>query len=401
MIGAAHLMMRQGSTGPAIGNFWGWGYAGAVGLPFPLYAPPYYYSSPAQIGSLRTWKDFSLGSAHSAFGGGIANSWGLAIRTDGTLWAWGENPSGECGLGDSSMHSSPVQVGADTDWAMVSCGGPHLGSVPLDSNTLAIKTNGTLWAIGGQNIYGSLFSDRLARSSPSQVGSDTDWKSVNVGICVLAIKTNGTLWARGYNNVGQLGQGDRINRSEFVQVGSDTNWTMAVSGYMQSVNGAVLAVKTNGTLWAWGGNNFGGLGLGDTTPRSSPCQVGSGIDWKYVASGYLSLAIKTNGTLWSWGQNNLYGCLGLGDITTNRSSPVQIGGGTDWKVVRVSSSVGMSAAIKNDGTLWSWGYNAEGGLGLGDITHRSSPCQIGSGTNWTSLGQPSTAYRCVAALQTP
>jgi len=393
VIGAAHLMMRQGST---VGNFWGWGRVGFLGVPISGTQ----LSSPAQVGSLRTWKDISLGSAHSAFGGGTSEAWGLAIKTDGTLWSWGASPSGAMGLGSITVLSSPVQVGADTDWAMVSCGGPHLGSPPHSANTLAIKTNGTLWAIGGSNKYGELFSDRLYYSSPVQVGSDTDWKSVNVGVCVLAIKTNGTLWARGYNVNGQLGLGDITPRSVFVQVGSDTDWAMAVSGYIQSINGAVLAVKTNGTLWAWGYNGFGGLGLGDITHRSSPVQVGSRTDWKYVASGYISLAVKTDGTLWSWGRNDLYGCLGLGDLT-HRSSPCQVGSGTDWKVVNVSSSTGHSLALKNDGTLWSWGYNGFGTLGLGDRTDRSSPCQIGSGTNWTSLGQPATAYTVSAALQTP
>jgi alpha-tubulin suppressor-like RCC1 family protein len=144
-----------------------------------------------------------------------------------------------------------------------------------------------------------------------------------------------------------------------------------------------MAIKNDGTLWAWGSNNDGRLGLNNTTSNSSPVQVGSLNNWAHVmpGSGSFSLAIKTDGTLWSWGLNGS-GQLGLGD-TTNRSSPVQVGSLTDWAYAGVTSA--GSFALKTDGTIWAWGTNSSGQLGLGDTTNRSSPVQIGSINTWLDI----------------
>ena len=151
---------------------------------------------------------------------------------------------------------------------------------------------------------------------------------------------------------------------------------------------AVCGLSSPGTLWSWGRNDAGQLGQGDITYRSSPVQVGSLTNWNLIASGGGSsihiIATKTDGTLWSWGYNN-YGELGLGD-RTYRSSPVQVGSLTNWNSIACGSD--YTLATKTDGTLWSWGfngYNFYGQLGLGDRTHRSSPVQVGSLTNWNSI----------------
>ena len=155
-----------------------------------------------------------------------------------------------------------------------------------------------------------------------------------------------------------------------------------------------IALKTNGTLWAWGYNedNTGGLGLNDQTNRSSPHQIGTDTTWSsFSGSGSTRFraAIKTNGTLWTWGRNN-YGQLGVGDSgngssATARSSPHQIGTDTTWWQVRVGTN--FCSAIKTDGTLWAWGRGASGELGQNADTGRSSPTQIGTDTNWKT-----TAY---------
>lgn len=149
------------------------------------------------------------------------------------------------------------------------------------------------------------------------------------------------LYAWGYNFDGELGLGDRVHRSSPVQVGSLTNWRLVACGEYHT-----LAIKTDGTLWSWGHNGnvslVGGLGLGDQVHRSSPVQVGSLTNWKLVTGGaYFSVAIKTDGTLWAWGGNVLFssvgaGFLGLGD-TINRNSPVQVGSLTNWKLVSACS----------------------------------------------------------------
>jgi hypothetical protein len=158
-----------------------------------------------------------------------------------------------------------------------------------------------------------------------------------------------------------------------------------------------MGIKYNGTLWGWGFNGGGQLGLGNTTEYSSPKQVGALTDWLQVsASRYGSAAIKTNGTLWSWGPNNL-GQLGLGN-TTNRSSPVQVGAETTWSKLPPEQGARHSFAIKTDGTLWAWGSNNLGQLGLNDTINRFDPAQVGTLTTWYEIHRLEDAGFC--ALKT-
>lgn len=352
-------MGAAGAGGIAGDKIYGWGRntEGQLGLGNTTNV-----SSPNQIGSLSEWTDVSA-AYYSTF----------AIKGDNTLWSWGSNTSGVLGLGDTTNRSSPVQVGALSNWAKVDGSGFY--------SCAAIKTDGTLWT-WGQNNYGQLASGTTTgRSSPAQVGSLTNWSKIAFGSYhCLSIKTDGTLWVwgGGFYNYGQLGLGDTTNRSSPTQVGALTDWLIAAGGRYFS-----LAVKTNGTLWSWGRNDVGQLGLGDTTDRSSPVQIGSATNWAFVAAGqYHSIAIKTNGTIWSWGSND-YGQLGLGD-TVARSSPVQIGSLTNWSSIDCGNF--FSVAIKTDGTVWGLGgSNSNGQLGLGDISTRSSPVQVGALTTWTKV----------------
>jgi alpha-tubulin suppressor-like RCC1 family protein len=189
------------------------------------------------------------------------------------------------------------------------------------------------------------------RSSPVQIGSLTTWSSSVTIPCT--IKTDGTLWAWGYNGSGQLGLGDAIDRSSPVQIGSLTTWSVysGIPGYTGFTHSSSLALKTDGTIWAWGNNTYGQLGLGDTINRSSPVQVGSLTTWSIIAlggskggsDGVRASAIKTDGTLWIWGSNS-FGSLGLGN-TIKRSSPTQVGALTTWLQLSVGSAV--MAAIKS------------------------------------------------------
>ena len=154
-----------------------------------------------------------------------------------------------------------------------------------------------------------------------------------------------------------------------------------------------------GSLYAWGSNvSFGQLGLGDTTNRSSPTIVGASASWLNVAAGsYFSGGIKTDGSLYMWGQNN-QGQLGIGNITSF-SSPKQVGSLTSWSKVFPSIKGEFAFAIKNDGTLWTMGFNVYGQLGLGDGTSRSSPVQIGSLATWLSINSCSSAYHTAGTLE--
>ncbi|MBM2814145.1 MAG: C-terminal target protein [Ignavibacteria bacterium] len=289
-----------------------------------------------------------------------------AIKTDGTLWGWGYNNSKQLGDGTTTTRIRPVQIGSSTNWASVSVGEYH---------NFAIKTDGTLWRWGG-NSSGQM-GDGTASSFPyniSQLGTGTNWAKVSCsGYFTLAIKTDGTLWAWGYNSTGQLGDGTTTNRNSPVQIGSGTNWAMVATGGSHT-----LAIKSDGTLWAWGANSAGQLGDGTTTQRNSPVQIGTGTNWAMVATGGShTLAIKSDGTLWAWGANSA-GQLGDG-TTTQRNSPVQIGSGTNWATVAAGNS--HTLAIKSDSTLWAWGANNYGQLGDGTLVNKNSPVQISTGVN--------------------
>jgi alpha-tubulin suppressor-like RCC1 family protein len=257
--------------------------------------------------------------------------------------------------------------------------------------TSAIKTDGTLWT-WGNNARGALGTGNITdRSSPgTTAGGGTNWIQTSAGSssdvsssAVGAIKSDGTLWTWGSNNQGMLGTGNETDRSSpGTTAGGGTDWKSIAFGYQMGA-----AIKTNGTLWTWGLNNRGNLGDGTTTRRSSPgTTAGGGTDWKQVDISKNEEhigAIKTDGTLWTWGEN---GSGQLGDGTagtgTSRSSPgTTAGGGTNWKIV----SNGR-AAIKTDGTLWTWGSNTNGELGDGTTTRRSSPgTTAGGGTNWKEI----------------
>ena len=302
------------------------------------------------------------------------------LFTEGGLWLWGSNQGGQLGTNDIVHRSSPVQtVSGGTNWKQVSAGLTDPG------HAAAIKTDGTLW-LWGQNIFGIVFggqlgtNDKIHRSSPVQtVSGGTNWRQVSCGTdFTAAIKTDGTLWLWGSNGGGQLGDNTSVSKSSPVQtIAAGTNW--------KQVSGSA-AIKTDGTLWLWGSNANGQLGDNSITSRSSPVQtIAAGTNWKQVSGGkgILTAAIKTDGTLWLWGRNT-DGQLGTNDIV-HRSSPVQtVSGGTDWKQVNTNTT--HIAAIKTDGTLWLWGKNTYGQLGDSSTTHRSSPVQtVSGGTIWKQV----------------
>jgi alpha-tubulin suppressor-like RCC1 family protein len=311
------------------------------------------YSSPVQVGALSTWSSISCGQLTTA---GIIN---------GTLWIWGNNSSGQLGLGDTINRSSPTQVGLLSTWTQISLG---------FTNSLAVQNNGTLWA-WGTGFLG--LNTSTSYSSPVQVGNSNNWISVACTVNASAgIQNNSTLWTWGSNGNGELGINTSTGSVQSpIQVGILSTWASVTVG-----SNYMLALQTNGTLWSWGSNDIGQLGLNTTTsPFSSPVQVGTLSTWIQVIAGSLSvLAIQNNGTLWAWG-NNSWGQLGTGN-QTNYSSPVQVGRLTNWSSIKISTI--NSSAIQNNGTLWTWGNNSYGQLGTGNQTNYSSPVQVGTLNNW-------------------
>jgi alpha-tubulin suppressor-like RCC1 family protein len=315
------------------------------------------------------WKQVSGGGRFTA-----------AIKTDGTLWTWGQNFLGELGNNQTTRVCTPITTFAGgTNWKQVSCGYFFAA---------AIKTDGTLWT-WGYNAYGQLGNNQAGFFSictpVTTFAGGTNWKQVSCGYnCCAAIKTDGTLWTWGGNADGRLGDNTTINRCTPVTTfAGGTNWKQ-VSG----ISGTQAAIKTDGTLWTWGYNGSGELGVNDNTPlrRSTPVTTfAGGTNWKQVSCGDSRiLAIKTDGTLWTWG-NPASGLLGNNDISNYQYTPITtFAGGTNWK--QVSMGRNNSSAIKTDGTLWVWGYNGDGGVGDNTAISRSTPVTtFAGGTDWKQV----------------
>ena len=149
--------------------------------------------------------------------------------------------------------------------------------------------------------------------------------------------------------------------------------TLAVTPKIAAGDDHTIALRSNGTLWAWGWNGYGQVGDGTTTDRHSPVQIGSDTNWVAIAAGdWHTIALKSNGTLWSWGSNGL-GQLGDG-TTTNKNRPVQIGSDPTW--VAIAGGYYHTIALKSNGTLWAWGWNGYGQLGDGTNIDKNSPVPI-------------------------
>jgi alpha-tubulin suppressor-like RCC1 family protein len=315
------------------------------------------------VANAQCWQMVSAGYNHSA-----------AIKTDGTMWAWGDNSSGGLGTGAAPgtnlSTAVPVPVGTDTDWAWVGV---------KEGHTAALKNNGTIWA-WGTNYYDQLGLgiDRDV-NVPTQMGTDTNWATIICGEShMMAIKTDGTLWAWGNNYSGMLGDGTTILRDTPVQIGTDTDWATGACGTSHSV-----AIKTNGTLWAWGANPHGPDANGSDIHVLAPEQVGTDTDWQTVSAGSgVNVGLKTNGTLWTWGISS-FGQLGNGTITDSfLVTPAQIGTDT-WQYI--SASQYTIHAIKTDGTLWGWGNNQNFQIGIGASIDRSRPTQVPYGDTYRQI----------------
>ena len=259
---------------------------------------------------------------------------------------------------------------------------------------MAVKTDGTLWGWGSQGSHGYLgVNNKTQYSSPVQVPGTTWAMVTSLQYGNIGTKTDGTAWSWGFNYLGTLGQNNNTSCSSPIQI-PGTTWSTDYRDWRGGETYAVLTSKTDGTLWGWGRNNSGSLGLNQTSPTStgysSPVQL-PGTTWANTAGGTtgFAAATKTDGTLWAWGSNS-QGQLGQNQPTnSDRSSPVQLPG-TTWNTI--SGGQQSFLATKTDGTLWSWGYDVYGESGInamGPTATRSSPIQI-PGTDWIAADRGKT-----------
>lgn len=336
------------------GTLWGWGDHSHSQLGLTGSLPN---QNIYQISTDTNWKMVSAGWDTS-----------MAIKTDGTLWGWGRNYNGEVGTGNTEIVQVPTQIGTDTDWVYISSKANH---------TAAIKADGTLWTWGNNYYLQVGHSMDPNFHAPTKIGTDTDWKTTSVSpYNTFAIKTNGTLWVWGTNASGVFGNGtapyfgqEGYSSLNPVQIGSDTDWDIVSPGA-----GHVAAIKNNGTLWTWGRNDKGVLGNGLTTDSYLPTQVGTAT-WKSVNCTTLSTffpscgAISTEGILYMWGTKEI-GQFESG-ATTSLNIPTALNTDFDWKTIILTSH--SVFAIKNDQTLYSWGDNGAGQLGHSNENLITSP----------------------------
>jgi alpha-tubulin suppressor-like RCC1 family protein len=345
----------------------------------------------------QCWKSVSAGYAHI-----------LAIAENGTLWGWGKNTNGELGDGTNANKNVPVQIGIANNWKEV--------STSLDgiyAFTLAVKTDGTLWAWGSNNRGQLGDGTMISKNYPIQIGTDTDWKTVATGLShSIAIKENGTLWGWGCSErFALIGFPSGPNVLVPEQRSTDTDWVQA-----SAHDRVTVAVKANHTVWGWGWNRNDMLNVpyGATIANDVqyPTQKMDGTNVRHTSTGdRRSLDIKTNNALAIPGNPNQTNPLFVRDIDTGGSTNVyirldnstlwysgiilggstqvpqsgQLGTANNWKSVSVGNQ--CAAAINNNGEIWVWGWNTHG--------------QMGNGINGTGTGSTvPILVTCPSALST-
>jgi alpha-tubulin suppressor-like RCC1 family protein len=344
------------------GTLWAWGFNGNGQLGINSMNPS--EDLPVQVVGGNNWLDVSAGAFHC-----------LAMKEDGTLWAWGLNSNGQLGNGNLVQQNSPVQVGSDDDWIYIESGQAH---------SFAIKENGTLWA-WGFNIFGQLGNNSsIDLNEPTQIGNDTDWWMVKAGGGhSLALKADSTLWAWGANFNGQLGTGNTATFIVPTNIGTDNNWIDIDAGFEFS-----LGVKQGGALLSWGFNENGQLGNGSTTEVNTPQQIADSTNFVSVSAGSAyGLALTENQELFAWGAN-LFGELGMGN-TIQQNNVTQVGMDNDWQSISAAEGGGVGNSVfgfhtlglrssEEDICVTGANYTGQLGNGLTDNIATFS-CNVGGG----------------------
>ncbi|MBS4039965.1 MAG: T9SS type A sorting domain-containing protein [Flavobacteriales bacterium] len=338
----------------------------AIGSPIPF---PESQPSPIVLNNTSNWVKI--------WAQGIMT---FAVKDDNTMWAMGTNNFGALGIGQSGSTSTLMQVSTNANWVKLSS---------YNNHTIGIRADGTIWTWGsnqdGEVALGPGMPPQIY--SPTQVGTANHWVDVaTTTTASLAVRNDGTVWGAGVALGPLLGQGpdptNVLRQANYSVGGSQQHSNIAK---IKGGASFILAQKTDGTLVAWGANEFGELAMpltyfGGSTPQS----IGTDTWLDFAVGREHVLAIKTDGTLWAWGRNQ-YGQLGLGH-TNNVNVPTQVGTANDWVQVQ-AGGIANSMGIKADGSVWVWGRNNYGQFGNGTTTQSTVPLQ-------------NTAI-CVQTLSTP
>ncbi len=324
------------------GTAWTWGANGAGQLGDGTNIAR---NSPVQVAGLTDVAEVTAGG-----------NFALALRRGGIVVGWGSSSLGALGNGEFAADAIASPIENLRGVTAVTAGGAGHG--------LALRNDGTVWAWGNNNFGQLGIAQNIGASPlPREVSGLSQSQSIGAGNQhSLAVMTGGSAWTWGQNNVGQLGDGTQTQRNSPVQVSMLSGITAVAGGNTHS-----LALKDDGTVWAWGGNGNGQLGDGTQMQRLTPVRVVELSGVKAIACGAThSVALRNDGTVWTWGANNL-GQLGY-TTEADRLTPAQVPGLTGVVSIASSSGAFHTLALKDDGSVWAWGRNARGQLGNGEAS---------------------------------
>lgn len=332
------------------GSLWTWGGNGNGQLGDPSKSPLSNFPNPAQIAVGTFYSSIAAGAQHT-----------LALKSDGSLWAWGRNNYYQLGI-NSNLYDqqAPIQVPSSTPYTYSAASAGY-------NHSIALQTDGTLWA-WGDNTYGQVGNNSTATLQPIPVFIGFGFSAISAGFYHnVALKADGSLWVWGFNGNGQLGDPTLTQQRTPKQIMVGTTFSAIAAG-----GNYTIALQTDGSLWAWGDNTYGQIGNNTTINQTTPVMIGTGYV-AIAAAATHTLALRADGSLWAWGSNS-YGQLGINDNTVvNKLTPTRVGLGIYSLIGAGHSSSYASYAAKADGSVYVWGRNLYGQLGLGDTTNRSSP----------------------------